>query len=401
AKYLKEAGRLLPGDPRVSLGESSLARIQKQKQQENQVEKLLELAKADVQALRLTSPAGQNALERYRSVLELDPANREAKLGLKKIVDRYVKLAGKAIDRNQFDRAETFLKQAESISPGETVVAEANKRLKETLKQAELAETRKREEEERRKEQQSEQEDLKQREIQKLFDRAERNIGKDNLTAPAGDNALEQYRRILELDPGNKNASRGIQTIGERYLKLAVKAQQIQQFAQAEKYLQKAEQLMSSSTEVQRARRALSAAIDQEKKARDAAEKERAQDRASNVKKVEPPEDRPGVVEKAERPSLKVANLFGSWCGGGFTLQFGNGNWTFLNSSGAGTTFPVKRYKVSGDKIVMYWHDDRAGSMITEFGNFTDDRSKLTQIRGKLDSEGGWHYYNRNFQRCR
>ena len=50
---------------------------------------MLGAAAADLSAGRLTSPAGNNAWERYQAVLELVPGHGEAQAGLDTIIVRY------------------------------------------------------------------------------------------------------------------------------------------------------------------------------------------------------------------------------------------------------------------------------------------------------------------------
>ena len=49
--------------------------------EETEVARLLAAAEADLKARRLTSPAGNNAWEKYQAVLKLDPGNLEAMAG--------------------------------------------------------------------------------------------------------------------------------------------------------------------------------------------------------------------------------------------------------------------------------------------------------------------------------
>jgi serine/threonine protein kinase len=67
--------------------------------QEDDIAALLVQAEADLKALRLTAPAGGNALEKYRRVLELAPDNAATKQGLQDLVDRFVGLAEQATIR--------------------------------------------------------------------------------------------------------------------------------------------------------------------------------------------------------------------------------------------------------------------------------------------------------------
>ncbi len=78
---------------------------------------------------RLTSPAGGNAYDGYRSVLDLDPENAVALQGMRDIVQRYIELADAAIDLRQFDNAESLLGRAAGIDSDDAALAEARARL--------------------------------------------------------------------------------------------------------------------------------------------------------------------------------------------------------------------------------------------------------------------------------
>ena len=94
-----------------------------------QVAKLLTAAAADAAALRLTTPAGNNAYEKYREALTLDPGNRDALAGITSIVDRYLGLAYRDIEDNNLERAQGYLNKAEAVSPGRESVAKATQAL--------------------------------------------------------------------------------------------------------------------------------------------------------------------------------------------------------------------------------------------------------------------------------
>lgn len=57
-------------------------------------------------------------------------------------------------------------------------------------------------------------------EIDRLLVRADENLAANRLTVPAGNNAFEDYRRVLALDAGNAAALRGLEAIAERYVVL-------------------------------------------------------------------------------------------------------------------------------------------------------------------------------------
>ena len=85
---------------------------------QREIVELLRAAEIDISALRLTRPAGNNALERLRRVLELDPQNRSAHEALNEIADRYRGLTEGALQRGTPDDAQRYLDAAASVDPG-------------------------------------------------------------------------------------------------------------------------------------------------------------------------------------------------------------------------------------------------------------------------------------------
>jgi serine/threonine protein kinase len=85
--------------------------------QSAQITELLAQAEADIAALRLTSPKGENAYERYNDVLALDAGNPAAMDGLRGISQRYVDLAYGAINKGLLDDAAIYLLRAGRIEP--------------------------------------------------------------------------------------------------------------------------------------------------------------------------------------------------------------------------------------------------------------------------------------------
>jgi TPR repeat protein/serine/threonine protein kinase len=74
-------------------------------QRQQTIAVLLEQADAEFNSLQFTAPDGDNALEKYQKVLELDVNNVRAKQGLRRLVDRYVALAKAAIAEGQWANA--------------------------------------------------------------------------------------------------------------------------------------------------------------------------------------------------------------------------------------------------------------------------------------------------------
>lgn len=77
----------------------------------------LAAAEKAMKAVRFTTPQRDNAYKYYQLVLAIDPDNREAHSGLKKIVDRYVQFIAKARADGRLDEARLYLQRAESVLP--------------------------------------------------------------------------------------------------------------------------------------------------------------------------------------------------------------------------------------------------------------------------------------------
>lgn len=106
---------------------------------QQQIEQLLDLAQEDIKALRLTSPKDNNAFDKYLSILKLDPANEQAKAGIKSIADKYIALAYSAIRKNKLDQAESYINRALVITPETDEITAAKESL--AKKRQELATT--------------------------------------------------------------------------------------------------------------------------------------------------------------------------------------------------------------------------------------------------------------------
>jgi serine/threonine protein kinase len=86
---------------------------------------LLRLADADIRAVRLSTPAGNNALEKYQRVLAFDPDNAAATSGIKRIVAEYIRLMDHALAQGGRERAERYFQRAQGIAPDSELVRRA------------------------------------------------------------------------------------------------------------------------------------------------------------------------------------------------------------------------------------------------------------------------------------
>ncbi|MBF0171231.1 MAG: hypothetical protein HQK87_09115, partial [Nitrospinae bacterium] len=84
---------------------------------EESVDILLDRAKDDLRASRFTAPPGNNALEKYRRILRIEPNNKHARKGIERVADEYLALAKQAIKEDNFRKAESYIKKAEEVIP--------------------------------------------------------------------------------------------------------------------------------------------------------------------------------------------------------------------------------------------------------------------------------------------
>lgn len=91
-------------------------------------------AKEAYDANRLMMPLEDNAYDRYRRVLTLDPGNRVATEGLEEILTRYIALADNAMTIGQFEEAKEMLERAAMIDADSERLREARGRLEEARK---------------------------------------------------------------------------------------------------------------------------------------------------------------------------------------------------------------------------------------------------------------------------
>ena len=85
--------------------------------QEADVARLLAAAEADLKARRLTSPVSNNAWDRYKKVLELEPANPDAIKGMERVIETYMELVSTAVEQEDFGQAESYLERIRDLHP--------------------------------------------------------------------------------------------------------------------------------------------------------------------------------------------------------------------------------------------------------------------------------------------
>ena len=89
-----------------------------------EVERLLEACEMHFAANRLTTGVGGTAVQCYREVQSLDPANRKALEGLQRVFGKYVTWARAALQRGDVVRARGHIEKLNRLNPEAPEVAE-------------------------------------------------------------------------------------------------------------------------------------------------------------------------------------------------------------------------------------------------------------------------------------
>jgi formylglycine-generating enzyme required for sulfatase activity len=76
---------------------------------------------AAANALRLSTPAGNNAIDFFRAALAIDPASKVAFAGLEDVASRYVGLARDRLRRNDCDKVAEYVNKAATLVPESSI----------------------------------------------------------------------------------------------------------------------------------------------------------------------------------------------------------------------------------------------------------------------------------------
>lgn len=89
------------------------------------VQTLLERAREQINDLKLTTPAGDNAFETYQQVLALAPGHEAVSQGFRDIADKYILLAESAERQGRPDQAQRYYEKAAAVVPDHPIAVAA------------------------------------------------------------------------------------------------------------------------------------------------------------------------------------------------------------------------------------------------------------------------------------
>lgn len=241
AGQLDRLARLLPdfsGLPQLRADLSQARSNATQAQQQ-----LLQQAAVDLAAGRLRGSTGDNALARYREVLQADPDNAAARKGVLEVASGLLARANARMDDGRLDEAGQLLDEvAHLVGSDVPQLSRARQRLADLRQQpAPLTAEQK-------------------AKVQRLVTRAQAAADSGHLMLPPGNSAYDLYRSALAIDADNSDAMAGLASLPGQARSLFDQALAQHDTARAAKLLDAFSQLAPGSSALPEMRSRLAAA---------------------------------------------------------------------------------------------------------------------------------------------
>lgn len=210
---------------------------------QNPVGKELALADAAFAAGRYLDPPGESALDLYRSALNIDPNNAQAKAGVQQVANKILERAEAALSAEKLEEAVTALEQARDIEPNNSRLQFLDGQIgreRERLKLTQAQEVSKK--------------------VRSLLADATRAMEENRLLAPNGNSARDAIVEARRTDPTDPSVAQALRALNVRLIDAAKQAAEQGQAEQAQTYLTAARQLGFVGNELAVIERSLSEA---------------------------------------------------------------------------------------------------------------------------------------------
>ena len=200
----------------------------------------LALAKEAFAQNKLLEPAGESALDLYRSALSLDPKNDAAKAGIRSVVDKILERAEASLTAEKLEDAIKNIETARDIDSThprlsflDTQIARERERLK--LSQAQEVGTK----------------------VRTLVSQGNDRMANGRLITPTGASARESFLEARRLDVTDPNVAQGIRDLNAALIEEARKSIGTGRFDEAQSYINAARGLGSAGQALSTVERAL------------------------------------------------------------------------------------------------------------------------------------------------
>ncbi len=193
---IQNLGRLLPDFSDLPQLRAELSQARTNAAAAHQ--QLLTYAEADLQAGRLRGSGPNNALARYRTVLESDPDNEDAKQGIRKVAAGLLARAQQRMQDDRLDQAGQLLDEVASLVGQAPELQKAREQLSQLQEQPKAPPPVTAEDKAK---------------AQRLITRAQAAAESGKLMLPPGNSAYDLYRSALAIDGGNNDAMAGLASL--------------------------------------------------------------------------------------------------------------------------------------------------------------------------------------------
>jgi serine/threonine-protein kinase PpkA len=235
-----KADSLFPNSRRVIDINTQITTRQREIRDEAEVAEFLRIASGQLEDGKLVEPASDNALESFTQVLNRQPDNTAAIDGLTLIATRFTAQANEALEREEFSEA---LRLADN---GLLAVPDSADLLAiQTQSTGQLS--------------------ARDQEIQSRLQEAQRLVLSGSFLPP-GDNALEAFNSVAEMDPGNQQAARGLARLPDQVFEEANQLEKLGDFRGAGDLLEKAQSSFGEQPRFSELRTRLDNSIAQQEK---------------------------------------------------------------------------------------------------------------------------------------
>jgi serine/threonine-protein kinase PpkA len=167
---------------------------------EQRLAELVEQARVLHEQLDRDPAASPRLADLYREMLAMSPGNKQAGWGLQELQDYHFRQLRESLEQRELDRAQEWFASLQASFPAETGWKQVESSDQYQLLRSRFV-------------------DLTQ--ARRHLAEARSHVAADALSESAGANALESYRRVLQLDAGNPAALAGLEELAEHYAQLA------------------------------------------------------------------------------------------------------------------------------------------------------------------------------------